>query len=100
VISILQRNKVAGQVPVTGQDATKDGVQHILAGEQCMTVYKPIEQEAKALSDLALALVKGETPIAPDQADDPEGDRKVPAVLLTRSPSQRTTSCRTSTMAS
>jgi D-xylose transport system substrate-binding protein len=82
VISILARNNVAGQVQVTGQDATKDGLQHILAGEQCMTVYKPIQQEAKALSDLAIALAKGETPTAPDQADDPEGKRQVPAVLL------------------
>lgn len=82
VISILARNNVAGQVPVTGQDATKDGLQHVLAGEQCMTVYKPIQQEAKALSDLAVALVKGETPNAPDVSNDPEGNRQVPSVLL------------------
>ncbi len=82
VISILQRNNVAGKVPVTGQDATKDGLQHILAGEQCMTVYKPIQQEAKALSDLALALARGESPSVSGQVDDPEGNRKVPAVLL------------------
>src|SRR4051794_14203614 len=42
VISVLQRNNVAGQVPVTGQDATAEGLQNILAGRQCMTVYKPI----------------------------------------------------------
>ena len=46
VISVLARNNVAGQVPVTGQDATTEGLQHILAGQQCMTVYKPIQQEA------------------------------------------------------
>jgi D-xylose transport system substrate-binding protein len=82
VISILQRNNVAGQVPVTGQDATKDGLTHILAGEQCMTVYKPIQQEADALATLAVALVKGEQPQVEDKAQDPEGNREVPAVLL------------------
>jgi D-xylose transport system substrate-binding protein len=82
VISILQRNNVAGQVPVTGQDATKDGLTHILAGEQCMTVYKPIQQEADALAGLAVALVKGEQPQVEDKAQDPEGNREVPAVLL------------------
>ena len=37
VISILDKNKRAGQVPVTGQDATVEGLQNILAGTQCMT---------------------------------------------------------------
>ena len=33
-------------VPVTGQDATAAGIQHILAGQQCMTVYKAVKKEA------------------------------------------------------
>ena len=32
VISILEKNGRAGQVPVTGQDATVEGLQNILAG--------------------------------------------------------------------
>ncbi|MCZ2818272.1 sugar ABC transporter substrate-binding protein [Modestobacter sp. VKM Ac-2984] len=82
VISILSRNNVAGTVPVTGQDATTEGLQNILAGNQCMTVYKPIEEEANALAELAVALVNGETPEVDGEAEDPEGDRTVPAVLL------------------
>ena len=35
-------------VPVTGQDATAAGIQHILAGQQCMTVYKAVKKEADA----------------------------------------------------
>ena len=31
------------KVPVTGQDATVDGLRNILTGDQCMTVYKPVE---------------------------------------------------------
>ena len=82
VISVLQRNNVAGQVPVTGQDATAEGLQNILAKKQCMTVYKPIADEANALSELAIALIKGEDAKTTGEADDPEGKRKVPSVLL------------------
>ena len=36
------------------------GLQNILAGDQCMTVYKAIKQEADAAAELAIALAKGE----------------------------------------
>jgi D-xylose transport system substrate-binding protein len=49
-------------VPVTGQDATLAGVQHILAGQQCMTVYKAVKKEAAAAANVAIALAKGQTP--------------------------------------
>ena len=45
-ITVLKKNGL--QVPVTGQDATVQGLQNILAGDQCMTVYKPITLEADA----------------------------------------------------
>ncbi|MGY2066600.1 sugar ABC transporter substrate-binding protein [Blastococcus sp. SYSU DS0619] len=82
VVSILGRNNAAGQVPVTGQDATVEGLQNILAGNQCMTVYKPIEEEASALAELAVALVNGEEPEVDGSVEDPEGGREVPSVLL------------------
>jgi D-xylose transport system substrate-binding protein len=82
VVSILGRNNVAGQVPVTGQDATVEGLQNILAGRQCMTVYKPIAEEANALAELAVALVNGEEPQVDGEVEDPEGGRTVPSVLL------------------
>ena len=59
VIQILARNDAAGDVPVTGQDATVEGLQNILAGNQCMTVYKSIREEANALAELAVALING-----------------------------------------
>ena len=46
VISILEGAGQAGTVPVTGQDATVEGLQNVLAGTQCMTVYKSATQEA------------------------------------------------------
>ena len=63
-IAVLKRNGLNGKVPVTGQDATVQGLQNILAGDQCMTVYKAIKQEADGASELAIALAKGET-VAP-----------------------------------
>ena len=60
-ISALKARKLK-QIPVTGQDATLQGMQNILAGDQCMTVYKAIKKEADAASKLAIALAKGEKP--------------------------------------
>ncbi len=81
-ISILQKNGAAGEVPVTGQDATIEGLQNILAGEQCMTVYKSATQEAGALADAAIALVNGEDAETNGTTEDVDGDREVPSILL------------------
>ncbi|TDC79122.1 sugar ABC transporter substrate-binding protein [Micromonospora sp. KC606] len=83
VISVLKKNKLNGKVPVTGQDATPQGLQNILAGDQCMTVYKAIKEEAKAAADLAIALAKGDKKETGQTVTDPEGGRDVAAVLLT-----------------
>ncbi|MDT0528491.1 substrate-binding domain-containing protein [Micromonospora sp. DSM 115977] len=82
-ISVLKKNKLNGKVPVTGQDATPQGLQNILSGDQCMTVYKAIKEEAKAASDLAIAVAKGEKKETGQTVKDPEGGRDVPSVLLT-----------------
>ncbi|MEV7331753.1 substrate-binding domain-containing protein [Micromonospora sp. NPDC093244] len=82
-ISILKKNNLNGKVPVTGQDASTEGLQNILAGDQCMTVYKAVREEAKAASDLAVALAKGERKDTGQTVKDPEGGRDVPSVLLT-----------------
>jgi D-xylose transport system substrate-binding protein len=68
-------------VPVTGQDATAEGIQHILAGQQCMTVYKAVKAEADAAAKVAIALAKGQTPEAPAQTAN--GSTQTPSVLLT-----------------
>lgn len=70
------------QVPVTGQDASVQGLQNILSGDQCMTVWKPADGEAKALSDTAIALLKGQKPNSTGTVDDPEGKRQVKSILL------------------
>jgi D-xylose transport system substrate-binding protein len=81
-ISILQKNGLAGKVPVTGQDATVQGLQDILSGSQCMTVYKSAKQEAGALAKLAIGLAKGDKGDTTGTVTDSEGKRDVPAVLL------------------
>ncbi|MEV6299349.1 substrate-binding domain-containing protein [Actinoplanes sp. NPDC051861] len=82
-IQVLKKNKLNGQVPVTGQDATVQGLQNILVGDQCMTVYKAIKKEADAAAGLAIALAKGEAPTtATSTVTDPESKKDVKSVLL------------------
>jgi D-xylose transport system substrate-binding protein len=83
VISVLKKQSLNGKVPVTGQDATVQGLQNILAGDQCMTVYKAIKQEADSAADLAISLAKGEKKSVDQKVTDPESNADVPAVLLT-----------------
>jgi D-xylose transport system substrate-binding protein len=61
VISVLQQQKVKPKTfPTTGQDATADGLQNILKGYQCGTVYKPITAEAQVAATIAILLRAGE----------------------------------------
>jgi D-xylose transport system substrate-binding protein len=63
VISVLQKDKIPPKTfPTTGQDASPSGLQNILKGYQCGTVYKPIYLEAQAAAALALYLRAGQTP--------------------------------------
>jgi D-xylose transport system substrate-binding protein len=81
-IEVLKKADRNGKVPVTGQDATVQGLQNILAGDQCMTVYKQIKKEAQAAADLAIKLYKGEQPTTSGRVKDPESGAYVQAVLL------------------
>ena len=49
-------------VPLSGQDASVQGVQYILAGWQTGTVYKYVPDEATAAAQAAVALLKGQKP--------------------------------------
>ena len=61
VIAVLLKNKIpANTFPTTGQDASPSGLQNILKGYQCGTVYKPIYAEAQAAAALALYLRAGQ----------------------------------------
>ncbi len=72
--------------PTTGQDATLTGLQNILAGYQCGTVYKPIYLEAQASVALALYLRAHVTPpkaLVNGRTYDSVQHRYVASVLLT-----------------
>ena len=68
VISILDKNGLT--VPVSGQDASVAGLQNVLLGKQAATVYKPFQLEAAAAADLAIQLLKGETPSVDKKLED------------------------------
>jgi D-xylose transport system substrate-binding protein len=78
-IAVLKKNNL--QVPVTGQDATPEGLKNILAGDQCMTVYKAVKVQAAAAADAAIALLGGGQPATTGTVRDDTGNRDVPAVL-------------------
>jgi D-xylose transport system substrate-binding protein len=87
IISYLQSQHVAPKsFPTTGQDATATGLDDILSGYQCGTVYKPIFIEASAASAIAIYLRAGKKPptsLTNGKTVDPTSHRKVTSSLLT-----------------
>ncbi len=78
VQALLSRDQAG--IPITGQDATVEGLQNIALGYQCMTVYKAITQETQAAAELAVQLMNGEEPEVDATVDNES--KEVPAVLL------------------
>ena len=87
IIGYLQSKGIKARTfPTTGQDATLGGLQNILAGYQCGTVYKPIYLEAQAAAALAMYVRAGVTPPAGllnENFTDPQTNTSVESVLLT-----------------
>jgi D-xylose transport system substrate-binding protein len=83
--AVVQVLKAQGRAPVllSGQDATVEGLQNILAGWQTMTVYKPILQEASTAVVAALAFLNCETAASLNTTTTIQnGESDVPAILL------------------
>ena len=80
VITALQARKL-DLVPVTGLDATAGALQHILAGEQSMTVYFSIKDQATKAANLAVQIARGEEPTGVDSEVD-NGTKTVPTIFL------------------
>ena len=87
IVARLKPQGLAGKVPITGQDASIEGLQRVLAGTQCMTVYKNTALEADLASKLAIAIIKGDKAAADALADktvpDTEANVDVPSALAT-----------------
>jgi D-xylose transport system substrate-binding protein len=86
IITYLQSLHVKPKTfPTTGQDATLTGLQNVLSGYQCGTVYKPIYLEAESAVALALYLRAGATPpagLVNGKTEDTTSSVNVPSVLL------------------
>lgn len=83
IISALKAAKLAGKVPVTGQDASVEGLQRILLGTQGQTVLKDFRQQAKAAAKITAALLKGgKCPKSLCTKRVSNGAGKVPSVIL------------------
>jgi D-xylose transport system substrate-binding protein len=67
--------------PVTGNDATIAALQLIIAGDQYNTISKPSEIVAGAAADVAVQLLKGETPTAETTLFNTPSKLFVPAVV-------------------
>jgi D-xylose transport system substrate-binding protein len=89
VVNVLKNSGVKPKtIPTTGQDATAQGLENVLLGWQCGSVYKPIYLEAQDAVALATVLRAGQT--APSallngQTSPPSGQQgnTQPASLLT-----------------
>lgn len=80
VIQALAAQKLAGKVPVSGQDAELAALQRIVEGTQTMTVYKPIKLIAETAAQIAVDMAQGKTPNTNAKINN--GKIDVPSVLL------------------
>ncbi len=86
VVATLKSKSLPG-LPLTGQDATVQGVQNIISGWQTMTVYKYVPAEANAAAQAAVALLKGQKPKTNGtrpNGSKPEPTYAIPVVSITR----------------
>ncbi|HEY0166200.1 MAG TPA: substrate-binding domain-containing protein, partial [Jatrophihabitans sp.] len=81
VITNLTNLRLNGKVAVSGQDASPAGLQQILAGNQCFTIYKPSTGEAGPAVEAAARLANGEIPQTTQKIKDPKTGQDVPAIL-------------------
>jgi D-xylose transport system substrate-binding protein len=79
-ISALKARKLPS-IPTTGLDATAGALQHLLAGEQSMTVYFSIKDQATKAANLAVQIARGEKPTGATATAD-TGTKKVPTIFL------------------
>jgi D-xylose transport system substrate-binding protein len=83
VINVLKSQGLEKKVAVSGQDATAGGLDNIMAGTQCFSIYKPVNGEADVAIKLASQILNGEKPTAPATIKDPTSGREVPSFLAT-----------------
>ena len=83
-IQALAAQKLAGKVPISGQDADLAAIKRVIDGTQTMTVYKPLKLIATEAAKLSVQLARSEKPTYSSQYDN--GSKKVDTILLTPTP--------------
>jgi D-xylose transport system substrate-binding protein len=84
VVTDLKRQGLNGKVAVSGQDASAEGLQHIMDGDQCFTIYKPSTAEAAPAIKAIALLANGKVPDTKGVTImDPQTKKKVPSILAT-----------------
>jgi D-xylose transport system substrate-binding protein len=79
-VAALKRAGYATLPALTGQDAELAAVQRILTGEQTMTIYLNIREQAENAAEAAVALARGEKPKTTTTVNN--GTADIPATLL------------------
>ena len=79
VVATLKAKRLK-PIPLSGQDATVQGVQNIISGWQTNTVYKYVPDEANAAAAAAVALFKGKKPKS--NSTRPNGSKKQPTLVI------------------
>jgi len=81
IIAALKAQGKAGKVPVTGQDASLEGVQNIIRGTQGMSVFKDFRKQAPDSAQIVAAILKGKKlPLINRHVKNGAG--KIPSVIL------------------
>ena len=80
VVVALKAHKLK-PVPLSGQDATTQGVQNIISGWQTATVFKDVRKLATATANAAIKIVKGQKPPTTGFVTT-KGRSKEPAYLI------------------
>ena len=81
VIRVLAEKRKAGEILVTGQDADLEACQRIVEGTQLMTVYKPVEVQARTAVECTIGLIEGNMP-EEINAHVSDGTYLVPGIVL------------------
>jgi D-xylose transport system substrate-binding protein len=79
-VAALKRAGYATLPALTGQDAELAAVQRILTGEQTMTIYLNIKEQAENAAEAAVALARGEKPKTTTTVNN--GTADIPTTLL------------------
>jgi len=81
VAAALKTAGLLGTIPLSGQDGDISAIQRLVVGDQTVSVYKPLNTEAKIAIEAAIAFTEGKKP--PTNTTFNNGQINVPTYLLT-----------------